>query len=106
MNTHFSSAVFALPTDVSNAPLWYWINERHAIYLRKQILTRAYIPKWADPAHFKLDGDYSADYLTHDAVLRENRFCNVCRALTPSLHVVNARALVADVRPPATAAYM
>jgi hypothetical protein len=82
MNMHVATqAQAASPADIPNAPLWYWINERHAIYLRKAKVTRSRIPAWADPAKLQIESDWSPDYLTHDAVLGQNRFCNVFREL-------------------------
>ena len=64
------------------APLAYWINERHAIYLRKQHLAALPVPEWANPRRTQgVLHEYRADYLTHDPILREYRFCNVFREL-------------------------
>lgn len=60
-------------------PLWDWINERHAIYLRKTIL------EGKVPTHNPLNAGprptYSLSKLTHDPILQKYRFCNVFREL-------------------------
>lgn len=63
-------------------PLIDWINERHAIYLRKALLSGEEVPEWANP--LRSGGPkpgYSLDHLTDDPILREYRFCNVFREL-------------------------
>lgn len=69
-------------------PLWAWINERHAIYIRKSIREgidpgKIYAPEDADleecdPEHIALaeSGPY-----TEDPILAQYRFCNVFREL-------------------------
>lgn len=78
---------------MNTAPLWEWVNERHAIYLRKWIrdggFERAddawpFAPEGADleecdPAHLALSEPGSP--LTNDPVLAQYRFCNVFREL-------------------------
>ena len=62
--------------------IWDWINERHAIYLRKQVLEGAPIPDWANPN--KVSGvkpGFTLQKLTDDPVLRAFRFCNAFREL-------------------------
>ncbi len=73
---------------MNSAPLWEWINERHAIYIRKELRAGAdpadlWVPQdadleEADPNHFaaRVDGP-----LTDDPVLQQYRFCNVFREL-------------------------
>lgn len=70
------------------APLWEWINERHAIYIRKELRAGAdpadlHVPpeadlEEADPAHFAAR---EGGPLTDDPVLQRFRFCNVFREL-------------------------
>lgn len=69
-------------------PLWAWINERHAIYIRKSIregIDPAFIfaPEDADleecdPEHFALA---ESGPFTDDPILAQYRFCNVFREL-------------------------
>lgn len=62
--------------------IWDWINERHAIYLRKQVLEGAPIPDWANPN--KVSGvkpGFTLQKLTDDPVLHAFRFCNAFREL-------------------------
>lgn len=73
---------------MDTSPLWEWVNERHAIYIRKELRAGAdpadlHVPQDADleecdPAHFaaRVDGP-----LTEDPVLGQYRFCNVFREL-------------------------
>lgn len=64
------------------APLLDWINERHAIYLRKQLLEGQPIPSWANPARMSgVKPGFTLDHLTDDPVLKQYRFCNVFREL-------------------------
>lgn len=81
-----------MSTGANFEPLWYWINERHAIWLRKHY---AIAPGKCDPLYnHKYDplgpgtipGDVSPDearnkIYTHDPILRDYRFCNVFREL-------------------------
>lgn len=72
-------------------PLIDWINERHAIYMRKCILedagarhpsTKIGCPKLSLAGEQAWgEGGWSLGYLTHDPVLRQYRFCNVFREL-------------------------
>jgi hypothetical protein len=63
---------------MDTSPLWAWVNERHAIYLRKEALARDPDPSMPEPWAFR---QMSLDYLTHDPILRQYRFCNVFREL-------------------------
>lgn len=64
------------------SPLWAWINERHAIYLRKTLLEGHRPPAAYDPARAEVDRRrWSLTHLTDDPVLQEYRFCNVFREL-------------------------
>lgn len=76
--------------DIIGGPLWSWMTERHAIYLRKQAVEGRPIPDWATPGgneglraqNSRWDLTHcSTDNLTTDNVLREFRFCNVFREL-------------------------
>lgn len=63
-------------------PLYDWINERHAIYLRKQKLEGAEIPEWANPGPLTgVKPGFNLQHLTDDPVLKQYRFCNVFREL-------------------------
>lgn len=62
-----------------------WINERHAIYLRKAKRGGEAVPPWADPAGVTI-GEFElpaveGEGLTDDPVLAKYRFCNVHREL-------------------------
>src|SRR5262245_29898130 len=62
--------------------LWDWINERHAVFLRKAALEDSIVPDWAQPGGPPmLRKCWSLDHLTHDTVMQEYRFCNVFREL-------------------------
>jgi len=73
---------------MDSAPLWEWVNERHAIYIRKELRAGAdpadlWVPpdcdlEESDPDHIaaRIDGP-----LTDDPVLHQYRFCNVFREL-------------------------
>jgi len=70
------------------SPYWYWINERHAIYLRKTLIE--YAARGEDaPLEIqerfalapRIEGVMSLDRLTADPILHEWRFCNVFREL-------------------------
>lgn len=73
---------------MNSAPLWEWINERHAIYIRKELRAGKdpadlWVPQdadleEADPNHFAARPDGP---LTDDPVLQQYRFCNVFREL-------------------------
>lgn len=73
---------------MDTAPLWRWVNERHAIYIRKELRAGMdpedlHVPpgadlEEADLAHFAAR---SGGPLTDDAVLQQYRFCNVFREL-------------------------
>ena len=54
---------------------WYWVHERHAIYLRRNCTT-AELKRFGVPERNMNDG-----YYTGDPILREYRFCNVFREL-------------------------
>lgn len=68
-------------------PLVDWINERHAIYMRKAILEDQIERGAPYPALSELGrlawgkGGWTLDRLTEDPILREYRFCNVFREL-------------------------
>lgn len=79
-----------MPVSLEQAqPLFDWINERHAIYMRKEIILDAE----EDPSRIKFSnsgalawGDrpsdyWSLDHLTDDPILAEYSFCNVFREL-------------------------
>lgn len=69
-------------------PLWWWINERHAIYVRKSIREgidpgKLFVPdgcdlEEADPDHFAARPNGP---LTCDPSLQKYRYCNVFREL-------------------------
>lgn len=73
---------------MDSAPLWEWVNERHAIYIRKELRAGAdpadlHVPQDADleecdPEHFAMR---PSGPLTLDPVLGQYRFCNVFREL-------------------------
>lgn len=77
---------------LNTKPLWEWVNERHAIYIRKWIREGGFEDNhfpWphapadadleeADPDHYAMD---ESGPLTADATLRQYRFCNVFREL-------------------------
>lgn len=68
-------------------PLVDWINERHAIYMRKAILEDQKDRGLDYPALSNTgrlawgEGGWALDRLTNDPILREYRFCNVFREL-------------------------
>lgn len=68
-------------------PLVDWINERHAIYMRKAILEDQKDRGLDYPALSNTgrlawgEGGWTLDRLTNDPILREYRFCNVFREL-------------------------
>lgn len=68
-------------------PLVDWINERHAIYMRKAILEDQAAQGLQYPALSNTGrlawgkGGWTLDRLTEDPILREYRFCNVFREL-------------------------
>lgn len=78
--------------QLDTAPLWTWVNERHAIYIRKWIREGGwdspgnpwpYAPEGADleecdPEHFAVA---ESGPLTLDPVMSQYRFCNVFREL-------------------------
>jgi len=73
---------------MDSKPFWEWVNERHAIYIRKELRAGRdpadlHVPQDCDledcdPNHFaaRVDGP-----LTDDPVLQQYRFCNVFREL-------------------------
>ena len=73
---------------MDSSPLWAWINERHAIYIRKAIRAgvdpaELHVPRDADleecdPEHFAMR---ESGLLTRDAALAAYSFCNVFREL-------------------------
>lgn len=71
---------------VNEEPLFSWVNERHAMTLRKARLQGEKLPSWADPAGVlevrnslpPLSGDHP---LTDDQILREYKFCAAHREL-------------------------
>lgn len=73
---------------MDTSPLWEWVNERHAIYIRKELRAGAdpadlHVPQdcdleECDPEHFAARPDGP---LTADPVLGQYRFCNVFREL-------------------------
>jgi len=79
----------AIGSAFAPGPLWAWMEERHAIYIRKSIREgidpgTLYVPEEADleeadPDHFALHPKGTS--FTRDAVLAEGRFCNVFREL-------------------------
>lgn len=80
-----------MPLDIE--PIRYWINERHAIYLRKAVLQKsniAHIGGYAWESREERDAwggkgldprQWRPERLTNDPILREYRFCNVFREL-------------------------
>jgi len=60
-------------------PLWAWIAERHAIYLRKAERDGDRIPAWAST--YARPPRLADGQLTLDPVLAEYRFCNAFREL-------------------------
>ena len=78
--------------ELNTKPLWDWVNERHAIYLRKAMLEEAepsVLSKWSNGYLDKIDGDWfrgqaqswPKGQLTRDPILQQYRFCNVFREL-------------------------
>ena len=73
---------------MDSRPFWEWVNERHAIYIRKELRAGAdpadlWVPQdcdleECDPEHFAVRPDGP---LTDDPVLQQYRFCNVFREL-------------------------
>lgn len=67
---------------MNSAPLWEWVNERHAIYLRKELaggrLSAEGIP---EAVRAELEWSAKAPELTRDPILQQYRFCNVFREL-------------------------
>jgi hypothetical protein len=73
---------------MNSAPFWEWVNERHAIYIRKALRAGAdpaklHVPQDAyleecDPEHFAMR---ESGLLTRDAALAAYSFCNVFREL-------------------------
>lgn len=64
-------------------PLADWVNERHAIYIRKELLAGRKPTDWTNPLGI---GDVEDAHVlsgvpTFDPILREYRFCNVFRQL-------------------------
>lgn len=82
-----------MPTDPHRftaqevAPLIAWIDERHAIYMRKEILLDQQARGLAHPdlsEHGRLawgKGGWTLERLTDDPVMRQYKFCNVFREL-------------------------
>lgn len=74
--------------ELNTAPLWDWVNERHAIYIRKSLREGLepeglHAPAGADleecdPAHLALS---ERGPFTEDPILAQYRFCNVFREL-------------------------
>lgn len=80
---------------MDSSPLWAWINERHAIYIRKELragvdpalihstdaFRESYLDefRWASKGYHDRDGKLTA--LTRDPILQQYRFCNVFREL-------------------------
>lgn len=81
--------------DLNTEPLWKWVNERHAIYLRKAIRAGDKVPataltpsfggvyyeefKHAAKGYPDRDGKMTA--LSRDPIFQQYRFCNVFREL-------------------------
>lgn len=66
------------------APLIAWINERHAIYLRKAWQEDTPVWEWSNPADFcgVPDIDRAREgWLTADPIFQQYKFCNVFREL-------------------------
>jgi hypothetical protein len=69
-------------TPETAAPLFAWMAERHAIYLRKEALQERRIPKLSDYGNgFWGAGEWNLNRLTADPILHQFRFCNVYREL-------------------------
>lgn len=81
---------------MDSAPFWEWVNERHAIYIRKALRAGAdpadlHVPQdcdleECDPNHFAARSDGP---LTDDPALAQFRFCNVFRELDRVTHWIN-----------------
>ena len=69
---------------LDTSPLWAWVNERHAIYVRKTAEERGgYEPdEWCPRPDLAVEGyDPNSGYWTHDEALQKYRYCNVFREL-------------------------
>lgn len=67
-------------------PLAEWVNERHAIYLRKELRAGRTSDSLNIPEAYRSELEWSAKapgrtYLTRDPILQKYRFCNVFREL-------------------------
>ena len=69
--------------NLDTAPLWNWVNERHAIYLRKEAAAGNELLQW--PVNQEV---FTEEYMglptgvfTADPILKAYRFCNVFREL-------------------------
>lgn len=67
--------------EIDYQPFFDFVNERHAIYLRKTILEGKKPDPRYDPLKAEVDSKWSLDHLTDDPVLAHYRFCNVFREL-------------------------
>lgn len=81
--------------NLDTAPLWNWVNERHAIYLRKAIRGGDKVPSFALTSSFESsyyeefkhaakgypDRDGKLTALSRDPIFQQYRFCNVFREL-------------------------
>lgn len=75
-------------SNLNTQPLWDWVNERHAVYIRKgvregQALNTLHVPlqaaeSYAAEFEWGAWGEYP---LTLDPILQQYRFCNVFREL-------------------------
>lgn len=78
-----------MPSTIDAGALWDWVNERHAIYIRKSIREGLdplglHVPKGADLSLADPEGLMYASKgspFTRDWILHEFRFCNVFREL-------------------------
>lgn len=77
-------------TQLNTGPLWEWVNERHAIYLRKGLREGKSVNDLHVPSNFNFRSSPEIDdwpfeargcYFTLDPVLQKYRFCNVFREL-------------------------
>lgn len=74
---------------IDASPLWAWANERHAIYIRKELRAgtrpeNLHVPlrcdlEEADPEYLAALSNFQP--LTRDPILKQYRFCNVFREL-------------------------
>lgn len=71
--------------ELDTAPLWDWVNERHATYIRKELKEKGpyaqpFMPEGARRNEFEWQAQSWPDY-TRDPIIKQFRFCNVFREL-------------------------